>query len=109
MTVPGKRSCFIDWIMILPEALETQFDEAIFQYEKELRMQYVTSFERYGLKKGRQEGRQEGRLEISRESIVDILQVRFDVVSEAVVDHIHTIDDLCLLKQLHREAAIVSH
>jgi hypothetical protein len=90
---------FIDWIMVLPETLETRFDEAIFQYEEEHRMKYVTSFERYGIKKG--------QLQISREAVLDNLQVRFERVPETIAEAISTINDLSLLKQLHRDAVTV--
>ena len=67
-------------------------------------MRYVTSFERYGIKKGRQEG----LLEKSREDVVDILQVRFKQASDVIVENINAIDDLAVLKQLHRDAVTVS-
>ena len=91
---------FIDWVMRLPEELERRFDEAVFDYEEEQRMQYVTSFERYGIKKGRQEG----MLKTSREDIVDILQLRFERVPASLVKMIEALDDPGLLKQLHRDA-----
>ncbi len=102
---------FIDWVMTLPEELETRFDEAVFDYEEEHRMHYVTSFERYGLKKGRQEGRQEGMqegmLKTSREAIVDILQLRFERVPASLHEMIEALDDPAVLKQLHRDAVTV--
>jgi len=33
---------FIDWVMILPEALERSFEQEITQYEKERDVDYVT-------------------------------------------------------------------
>lgn len=99
---------FIDWLMILPETLETRFDEMLFQYEEEQKMRYVTTFERYFLKKGEKKGRQEGRQETLQEAIIDTLKVRFDEVSDAILETIHSIDDLPYLKQLHQEAVSVS-
>lgn len=95
---------FIDWIMVLPEALTIRFDEAVFQYEEERRMKYVTSFERHGIKKGIQQD----QLQTLREAIGDNLEVRFDQVPETIVEAINAIDDLPLLKQLHRDAVTVS-
>jgi hypothetical protein len=93
----------IDWMMTLPDALAERFDATIFQYEEEQKMKYVTSVERHGIKKGRQEG----LLEKSREAIVDVLQVRFDDVPDGLVEAINAIDDLAVLKQLHRDAVTV--
>ncbi|MBN1546450.1 MAG: hypothetical protein JW902_07315 [Syntrophaceae bacterium] len=95
---------FIDWVMELPEAFENQFDEAVFQYEEEHRMHYVTSFERYGMKKGLQQG----SLNTAREAVIDTLQVRFDLVPEPIIEAIDGIDELPLLKRLRREAVTVS-
>lgn len=91
---------FIDCVMTLPEEFEEQFDNAVFQYEEETHMKYVTSFERSGIKKG--------ELRRSREAIVDILQVRFESVSDTVIEMLKAIDDLAELKRLHRNAVTVS-
>ena len=50
---------FIDWLLVLPEALETAFLEDIEQLEEETKMRYVTSAERIGIRKGIELGRQE--------------------------------------------------
>ncbi len=51
---------FIDWVISLPEGLEIQFHEEVFNLEKERKMPYITTAERIGLKKGREEGILEG-------------------------------------------------
>ena len=50
----------VDWIMDLPEELQNDFREELYQVEEEKRMPYITSIERYGIEKGRQEGIQVG-------------------------------------------------
>lgn len=47
---------FIDWMMDLPPALEEEFRQEIHRYEEEKRMPYITSFERFGIRKGLLEG-----------------------------------------------------
>ncbi|MDQ7822550.1 MAG: cytosolic protein [Candidatus Eremiobacteraeota bacterium] len=54
---------FIDWLLVLPEPLEIEYNEDMKRYEKEKNMAYVTSAERIGRKQGRKEGRLEGKLE----------------------------------------------
>jgi hypothetical protein len=49
---------FIDWVMILPKALENQFWEEFKQFEQERTMRYVTTGERIGYERGEQEGEQ---------------------------------------------------
>ena len=90
--------------MRLPGALDARFDATIFQYEKERRMQYVTSVERRGLKKSLKKC----LLQKSHEDIVEILHVRFQSVSEAIVEHINAIDDLAVLQELFRKTVTVS-
>ena len=53
----------IDWLVQLPEELEVQFQDEIYQFEEEQKMPYVSSVERMALKKGRIEGRVEGLME----------------------------------------------
>ncbi|CAN2041178.1 Cytosolic protein [Candidatus Magnetomoraceae bacterium gMMP-15] len=52
---------FIDWIMVLPEELESKFHYEIRKFEEENKMQYITTAERIGIKKGVQQGLQQGR------------------------------------------------
>jgi predicted transposase YdaD len=66
----------IDWMMRLPEALQTQLMSDIEELERKHQMPYISSFERRGLERGRQEGRQEGRqvgLQEGRSSLLAML------------------------------------
>lgn len=90
---------FIDWVMVLPEDLEQRFTAILEQYEEERKMQYVTSFERIGIKKG--------TLETSREDIVEILKARFEFVPDSIITFIDGMEELSALKQLLRKAATV--
>ena len=51
---------FMDWMLKLPEELANQFDDFIFKYEAEKKVQYMTHIERRGLEKGFTQGRIEG-------------------------------------------------
>ena len=46
---------FIDWVMALPENLETIYHEELVKIEEVYKMPYVTTAERIGIKKGRKE------------------------------------------------------
>jgi hypothetical protein len=77
---------FLDWIVVLPEDMETQFREEIHKFEEELPVQHITSWERAakaegleeGLQKGRQEGWQEGRQEGRQEGLVEGLKIALE-------------------------------
>ncbi len=74
---------FMDWVLWLPKELEAEFDDRISEYEEEHKMEYVTSIERRGIKKGRQEG--------SVEIVLLQLQQRFGELDEASQAHINAL------------------
>jgi hypothetical protein len=50
----------IDWIMSLPDDLELLFQDEIIAFEKESGVEYITSFERVGIRKGIERGIEQG-------------------------------------------------
>jgi hypothetical protein len=86
---------FLDWILVLPEDLENQFDEELSNFEEEREMPYVTSVERKAIRNTVKTG------------ILEILEVRFESVPEAVVEQINQIYDQELLHMLHRRAILI--
>jgi hypothetical protein len=66
---------FIDWLLVLPAALEQEFWDELHQFEEEKRMPYVTSVERLGMQKGfeqgLQQGLQQGQLQTAREMLLE--------------------------------------
>ncbi|WP_107668385.1 transposase [Cyanothece sp. BG0011] len=93
----------IDWMMSLPESIESQFKQEIMSFEEDLKMPYVTSFERLA----RQEGISEGILQSSRENVIEVLEVRFEVLPSDLIEKINQIEDLELLKTLHRQGITI--
>ena len=59
-------------------------------------MPYVTSFER------------DAKLETTREDVIDILETRFSSVPDTLRNSILAINDLALLKRLHKRAITVN-
>jgi hypothetical protein len=51
-----------------------------------------------------EQGMQQGMLQNAREAVIDILEIRFEVVPQSIVKVIHEIDDPSILKILHRKA-----
>lgn len=54
---------FVDWVMILPAELETQFWQELKQFEEVRKMRYVTNAERFALR----EAEEKARLEVAQE------------------------------------------
>ncbi len=89
----------IDWMMILPEELKRQFQTEVYNYEEEKKMPFVTSIEEIGIEKG--------KLESTRESIITVLETRFENVPANIVDAVNQIDNLQELKQLTKTAVLI--
>ncbi len=51
---------FIDWVMLLPAELETEYDQRVDAYQEEHKMEYLSSMERRAMERGRQAGVLEG-------------------------------------------------
>jgi hypothetical protein len=107
---------FIDWIMMLPEDIEQQFSDDIYRYEEDMKMPYVTSVERQGIKKGQlmgmevgiqqgvQQGIQQGTLRTFQESVMYALEARFETVPKSIRNKIKKINDMAVLKLLLKNA-----
>jgi hypothetical protein len=85
--------------MKLPEELEKIFQAELTIYEEARQVKYVTSIERFGIQKG--------ILQDRREAVIEILEVRFDRVTEDIIVQINAIEDIALLKMLHRQAIAI--
>lgn len=59
-------------------------------------MPYITSFER------------DAKLEIARENVIEVLETRFSSLPDALSQRINAINDLDLLKRLHKQAITVT-
>jgi len=98
---------FVDWVMILPKALETEFWEEFKQFEQERTMSYITTGERIGYERGQQElvlrqlQRRVGELPEEVKKQVQSLSLQdLEALGEALLDFT-TIDDLLNWLQQH--------
>ncbi len=63
-------------------------------------MPYITSIERLGIERG--------SLQTQRQSIIEVLEIRFAEVPSELTAVLNGIEDLELLKQLHKRAVTVA-
>jgi hypothetical protein len=89
----------IDWMMILPEELKTEFETELSHYEEEQRMPYITSIERSGIAKG--------TIQNARESVIEVLETRFENLPENLTNTLNQINDIQQLKQLLKRAILI--
>ena len=93
----------IDQMMALPEELELELNQELERYQEERQMPLISRVEERAMKRGLEQGLQQG-LQESRESlqetVVKILQNRFESVSPELVAAINSIEDISVLKQL---------
>jgi hypothetical protein len=78
---------FIDWVMMLPKALEAEFWQEFKQFEQERTMTYITTGERIGYERGIAEGKQEGEQNL----VLRLLQKRVGELSEEIRVRIQTL------------------
>jgi predicted transposase YdaD len=62
-----------------------------------------------GIREGREKGIKEGKAEESQDGILDILEIRFNVVPESVIKSIRAVDDPDILRTLRRQSLKVSN
>jgi hypothetical protein len=65
---------FIDWVMALPEELESIYNEEIKELDEEKAMAFITGMERMGIKKGVAQGLVQAKMEIAKKMLLK----RFD-------------------------------
>ena len=75
---------FIDWLLALPAELEREFDHEVEQLEAEMKMRYVTSWERRGHAKGLEQGILQGEASV----IKRLLMRRFESLPAWVDDRL---------------------
>ena len=83
---------FIDWMLTLPFDLEAEFRREVEQLEAEQRMQYVTSFERIGIEKG--------KFEVIIKAISLGLKLKFGKPGQDLLPEIEAIKDINTLEAI---------
>jgi len=85
------------------EVLQQSFEERLNRYQEERRMPLLSHIEIRGM----QRGIKQGTVQNSRESVIEVLTVRFEVVSPEVSEAINQIEDVSVLKELLRRAIVI--
>jgi hypothetical protein len=96
---------FVDSYLQLNDAEEGRFQRSITEAkwapkEKKEVVEYVTSWERRGIEKGRLEGRMEGRMEGMRTVLLKNLVRRFGPLEDGVGDRVAAIRSVAELESL---------
>nr|WP_263012897.1 transposase [Ancylothrix sp. D3o] len=86
----------IDWMMTLPASIQQSFESKFKSYQEERKMPILSNIELRAM----EAGRQEGTLRTARESVLEVLEVRFNEVPPALRTLINQIEDISRLKQL---------
>lgn len=66
---------------------------------------WIEQGKKQGLQQGLQEGLQEGRQQERRNSILDLIRLRFDAAPPSIADRLEGITDLETLRQVNLQAA----
>ena len=93
---------------ISDEQITTALEEAFKDNGESIMAGFVEKWIEHGKQEGLQEGLQLGKLEgqqALRSAIINLLQVRFEVIPSSIGNELGTITNLALLQQLHFQAA----
>jgi hypothetical protein len=94
----------IDWMMVLPEDLQNQFEDQLEHYQEERKMPVLSRMELRGLEKGLEKG----KLMTARESVIEVLETRFEDVPQNLKEMITQLEGVPRLKQLMKEAITIA-
>lgn len=87
---------FIDWLLTLPPLEALVFDAAWAEIEEENRMPFVSRVERNAMERGLEQG--------LRESIIDMIEMKFQSVPDIILSRLNEIKELETLRQLRKRA-----
>jgi Domain of unknown function (DUF4351) len=79
---------FIDWVMILPEAIEREFWQELQVFEEERKMTYVTNAERFGFERGIEQGIEQGMTQEARSLVLRQLTRRIGTMAPSIESQI---------------------
>ena len=91
---------FIEWIMVLPEALDKQLYYEIKQLEEPEEMSVLTIAEREGMKKGRKEGMERGQIIGLQNAIEILMEAKFGKAEPAFRNKLAEINSSQKLKKI---------
>ena len=77
---------FIDWLNRLPRRLELALRQELADLEEQIKMSYVTSWERFAREEGREEGEQRGEAK----ALLRLLQVKFGPMPPDIESRVQT-------------------
>lgn len=86
----------IDWMMALPDELESDFRRVIKRYEEENQVPQIFTIDSMA------------RMEMTQENIIDILTTRFDEVPRELENRLIQVRHLEQLKKLHKRAVTIA-
>lgn len=95
---------FIDWLIVLPAALNQKFWSEIYALEEEKNMPYITSVERIGMEKGFEQGLEQGA-ENTRQCIIEVLEDKFGQIPSLTIEKIKQETQMEVLIALMKLAA----
>jgi hypothetical protein len=82
--------------MTLTNELQQSFEEQVRRYQEERQMPLLSRMELRAMQKG--------ILQTARESVLEVLEIRFEVVPAELIEAINEIEYTSFLKQLLRQA-----
>lgn len=90
----------LDWLVQLPEGYKAWYEDFLVELEEAGKMPYLTTPERYALKRGIEQGIQQGLQAGMRRAILRVLQARFGSVPPTLEERLEQIQSEETLQEL---------
>lgn len=87
---------FIDWVMILPKALEAEFWQDFKEFEQERTMSYITTGERIGYERGKQQGEQNLVLRLLQRRVGELPQEVIEEIQNLSLEQLESLGEALL-------------
>jgi hypothetical protein len=94
---------FIDRMMALPIELEQELKAEVRRYQEERQMPFLSQMELMAI----EEGREQGALRNARQSLLAVLQARFETLPAELSEAINKIENVAKLQQLLIQAIAI--
>jgi hypothetical protein len=92
----------------LPKSLQRSLNQKIIKYEEDKKMPLISPFEQMAEERGMEKGIEKGMQQTLQGNIISILQKRFGVIPNELVEKINKINDIQELQKLLLETISVN-
>ena len=108
---PARQSILVDFVenyVRLNSKEQQQFEATVKTEDFQEVIKMMTVYEARGREQGMQQGMQQGKVETAKQAVIEVLELKFSQIPYLIREKINYCDDLITLKNLHRQAVLIT-